>query len=241
MAHPWYEEYFGEDYYRADRHEDTALEVEGLSLMLGPPEETTVLDLACGYGRHSIALAEKGYRIVGFDLSGELLRHGRARNRHIDWIRGDMRTLPFCEAFNGVINMFTAFGYFDEEDENFSVLQEVEAVLQPGGCFICQLVNRDFLVRAFVPQEIRREDGLLVLEERSFDPFSSRVVTTTTVIDGTKRRQYESNIRVYTLTELDMLMAAAGLHIREVYGGLDQRPYDWHTNQLIIVAEKPAQ
>lgn len=236
----WYEQYFGEDYFRADAHRDTALEVEGLSLLIGPPEETRVLDLACGYGRHSVPLAGMGYRIVGYDLSDALLRRARKCGKEVAWVRGDLRALPFHGWFDAAINMFTAFGYFEGEDENFTVLQEMEAVLKPGGRFILQLVNRDYLVRTFQPQEIRRVEDLLVLEERTFDVAGSRVQTTTTVIEGTRRRTYESSIRVYTLTELDMLLAAAGLYIREVFGGLDQRPYDWNTNQLIIVAEKPA-
>ncbi|MEE2708119.1 MAG: class I SAM-dependent methyltransferase [Gemmatimonadota bacterium] len=239
MTSQWFESYFNEDYYRADRHEDTDLEVEGISLLLGPPKDTTVLDLGCGYGRHSLKLSELGYRMVGYDLSPILLRRAAGGNPNIGWIRGDVRSLPFRNKFDGMISMFNAFGYFEDETDNYIVLQEVEAVLRPGGRLIVQLVNRDFLVRKFVEEEIRREDGLLVLEERAFDAVSSRVLTVTTVIEGTEQRRYESSIRVYTLSELDMLMSAAGLKIREVYGGLDQRLFDWDTNQLIIIAEKP--
>lgn len=238
MTRAWYERFFGEDYYRTDRHQDTVLEVEGLTRLLGRPELTTVLDLACGYGRHSLALAERGYRVVGLDLSATLLRHAATTRTRAAWVRGDIRALPFQEAFNGVINMFNAFGYFEDEAENFRVLREVERVMHPGGRFICQIVNRDFLIREFVPHEIHREGGLLVLEERRFDPIRSRVLTTTTIIDGGRRRRYRSTIRVYTFTELEMLLAAVGLHVRAVYGGLDQRPYNWETNQLVIVAEK---
>jgi len=239
MTRQWFESYFSEDYYRADRHEDTDLEVEGISLLLGPPKDTILLDLGCGYGRHSVKLAELGYRMVGYDLSPILLRRAAGVNPSVGWIRGDVRSLPFRNTFDGMISMFNAFGYFEDETENYIVLQEVEAVLRPGGRMIIQLVNRDFLVREFVREEIRREDGLLVLEERNFDVVSSRVLTVTTVMEGTEQRRYESSIRVYTLSELDMLMAAAGLKIREVYGGLDQRPFDWDTNQLVIIAEKP--
>lgn len=239
MARPWYERFFGEDYYRTDRHADTTLEVEGLTRLLGPSSSTTVLDLACGYGRHSVALASQSYRVVGLDLSAVLLRHAVTTGVRVDLVRGDIRALPFKPVFDGVINMFTAFGYFDDESENFRVLREVERVLRPGGRFICQVVNRDVLVREFLPQEIRRADGLLVLEERVFDPIRSQVLTTTTIIDGDKQRRYRSRIRVYTVTELEMLLAAAGLRVQAVYGGLDQRLYNWETNQLVLVAEKP--
>ncbi|MBI4553398.1 MAG: class I SAM-dependent methyltransferase [Candidatus Latescibacteria bacterium] len=239
MARPWYERFFGEDYYRTDRHGDTTLEVDGLVHLLGPPRRAPVLDLACGYGRHSVRLAARGYRVVGLDLSAALLHRIPSSSARVDRVRGDMRAFPFGEAFAGVINLFTSFGYFDDETDNFRVLREVERVMRPDGRFICQVINRDFLVRAFVPHEIRREDRLLVLEERQFDPIRSRILITTTILDGDKQRRYRSTIRVYTFTELEMLLAAAGLRVQAVYGGFDLRPYDWETNQLVVVAEKP--
>lgn len=236
MELPWYETYFGEDYLRGDRHEDTRLEVDGLATLLGPADGKLVLDLGCGYGRHGMSLLQHGYRVVGLDLSPPLLRHATAGG--LACVRADMRSVPFLGGFHGVISMFNAFGYFEDESDNFVVLQEIEAVLRPGGRLIMQLVNRDYLVRTFVEEEIRREDGLMILEEREFDVVSSRVVTTTTVIDGVDQRLYHSSIRVYSLSELDMLLSASGLHIIEVYGGLDQRVFDWNTNQLVVVAEK---
>jgi SAM-dependent methyltransferase len=239
MLYPWYMTYFGDDYRRFDRHEDTDLEVEGLTQLLGPPADTVVLDLGCGYGRHAIPLSSRGYRLVGCDLSRPLLTHGRRQGRGMAWVRGDMRALPFREAFHGVISLFTSLGYFEDETDNFSVFREVAAVLRPGGRFIVQMVNRDYLVRHFRAQEIHRDGDLLVLEERTFDPVSSHVETVTTVIEKGQTRRYTSAIRVYTVTELDMLLAAAGLVIREVFGGFDFRPYGWDTNQLVLIAEKP--
>ncbi|MBT5875368.1 MAG: class I SAM-dependent methyltransferase [Candidatus Latescibacteria bacterium] len=236
MDLPWYETYFGEDYLRGDRHEDTSLEIDGLMTLLGPADGRLVLDLGCGYGRHGLSLVQNGYRVVGLDLSLPLLR--RASTGGLTCVRADMRSVPFLGGFHGVVSMFNAFGYFEDESENFVALQEIEAVLQPGGRLIMQLVNRDYLVRTFVEEEIRREDGLMILEEREFDVVSSRVMTTTTVIDGVDQRVYHSSIRVYSLSELDMLLSASGLRIIEVYGGLDQRLFDWNTNQLVVVAEK---
>lgn len=238
MPDPWFAQYFADDYYRFDRHTDTDMEVEGLCRLVGEPDGGRILDLGCGYGRHVIPLAERGYQIVGYDLSSTLLRHGKQRLPSGVWVRGDLRALPFQEQFDTVTSLFTALGYFEEETDNFAVFREIADSLRPGGRFIAQLVNRDYLIRQFQPCEIQREDGLIVLEERSFGSVSSRVITRTTVIEGKETRAYTSSIRVYTVTELDMLLAAAGLLIREVFGGLDFRPYDWDTNQVVIVAEK---
>ena len=238
MTHPWYVDYFGEDYYHFDHHEDTGLEVDGLARLIGRPEGQRILDLGCGYGRVSTPLRERGYRVVGYDLSPALLNRARERDPAGAWVRGDMRDLPFSGQFDTVISLFNTMGYFEEEDENFRVMRSVSDALRPGGRLVCQLVNRDFLVRRFAAQEIHRREGLIVLEEREFDPVANRVHTRTTVFNGTERRAYTSSIRVYTVTELDLLLAAAGMTIGEVHGGLDFRPYDWETNQLVIVAER---
>ena len=238
MTNPWYVDYFGEDYYHFDHHEDTDLEVDGLARLIGRPDGSVVLDLGCGYGRVSTPLRKRGYRVVGYDLSPPLLKRARERDPAGTWVRGDMRFLPFAGQFDTVISLFNTLGYFEEEDENFRVLKSVSEALRPGGRLVCQLVNRDYLVRRFAAQEVHRRDGRILLEERDFDPVANRVHTQSTVLNGAEKRTYASSIRVYTVTELDLLLAAAGMSIIAVHGGLDFRPYDWDTNQLVIVAER---
>jgi len=244
MTAEWFVDYFGEDYYHFDRHEDTALEVEGLSQLIGKPDGRLILDLGCGYGRHTAPLRSRGYRVVGYDRSPALLRHAQIRDPSGFWIRGDMRALPFLEPFDIVISLFNSLGYFEEENDNFRALRSVGEVLRPDGLFICQLVNRDYLIRNFPSQAIHRQDDCLVLEERDFDAVSNRVHATTTVFrnDDASHNEtkgcYRSTIRVYTVTELDLLLTASGLVILEVFGGFDFRPYNWDTNQLVIVAKR---
>lgn len=238
MVMGWYIDYFGEDYYHFDYHEDTSLEVDGLTKLIGTPDEKSILDLGCGYGRISAPLRNRGYQVLGYDLSPTLLKHASQQDPGGIWIRGDMRELPFRNGIDTVISLFNAIGYFEEEDQNFAVLRSVAEVLSPGGIFVCQLVNRDYLVRNFTAHEVHRRNDRIVLEERDFDPIENRVHTRTTVLHAGEKREYISSIRVYTVTELDLLLTAAGMTIRDVYGGLDFRPYDWNTNQLIIVCER---
>ena len=241
MKNPWYIDYFGEDYYHFDHHEDTDLEVDGLARLIGPPDGSGILDLGCGYGRVATPLRRRGYRVVGYDLSPSLLNHAREQDPRGTWVRGDMRELPFAGGFDWVVSLFNTMGYFEEEDGNFQVLRSVSEALRPGGRFVCQLVNRDYLVRRFAAREVHRRDDRIILEERDFDPVANRVHTRTTVFEGAEKREYASSIRVYTVTELDLLLAAAGMTVREVHGGLDFRPYDWETNQLVVVAERTEQ
>ena len=241
MSNGWYLNYFGEDYFQFDNHNDTALEVDGLIRLIGSPEVKKILDLGCGYGRVSMPLRNRGYTVFGYDISSTLLKRAGQTDPEGIWVRGDMRELPFQGSFEIVINLFNTMGYFENEDENFEVLRSISKALCNGGRFICQLVNRDYLIRHFVPQEVHRKNDSILIEEREFNSIENRVNTKTTIINSTEKREYETSIRIYTVTELDLLLAAAGMTIREIHGGLDFRTYNWDTNQLVLIAERNEQ
>ena len=249
---PWWETFFGEDYLRIYAPvlppERTAREVDGIVCLLeelGVPLERAVLDLACGHGRHAIPLAQRGYRVTGQDLSQVFLRRAeddaRAAGVSVRWRHGDMRQIPFEAEFDAVINIFTAFGYFDAEDEDLEVLRQVHKALKPGGVFLLETMHRDALVRGFQPHGImRHEDGLLVLEERAFDQLSGRNRTRLTMIhpDGT-RRDHEYRPRVYSATELARLCGSAGLEVVAHNGGLDGSALTLNSRRLVLACRRP--
>lgn len=119
----WYATYFDEDYLRLyssylSKGKDPG-EVEGIVRALELEPGTEILDLACGQGRHTVPLAVLGYRMTGLDLSETLLGHARDRAAEagvdVEWVRADMRSIPWAGRFDAVINMFTAFSYFADE------------------------------------------------------------------------------------------------------------------------------
>ena len=249
-APPWYAEFFGADYLRLYRPyltpERTEADVIGLVRRLALPAGSHILDLCCGQGRHSIPLAVLGYRMTGLDLNPVLLAHALAFDRDVEagvrWVQGDMRRLPFAAEFDAVINVFTAFGYLENEAEDFQVLREVARTLVPGGVFLLDVVNREALVRHFMPAEVEhRDDGLVVLQEQEFDVRSSRLAVRVTLLepDG-RRKEYRQSIRIYTLTELAGMLAAAGLTLERYYGDLDGSPLSLDSRRLVLEARKPA-
>jgi SAM-dependent methyltransferase len=241
---PWYDRFFGSEYLTFDEHPDTPLQVDFIRKTLGLAKGSTLLDLACGYGRHSTPLSSKDCRVVGLDRSPVMLAAARravyrGRKHRPTWIRGDMRNLPLLEGMDAVISMFSSLGYFEAEDENFSVIREVAEVLVPGGRFLVETVNRDFVVRHLTPVQVYRPDNLLLIEERSFDPVSSRSRVDVTVIDkGRETRLYHS-VRLYTFTEMEMLLSASGLEVAAVWGDFHGGDYTCDSPRMIVLAEKP--
>jgi len=245
---PWYAEFFGEDYLRLYHPyltpQRTEAEVIGLIRRLALPAGSRILDLCCGQGRHSIPLSVLGYRVTGLDLNPVLLAHARSLDRDVEagvrWVQGDMRHLPFESEFDAIINVFTAFGYLESEAEDRQVLREVSRTLVPGGAFLLDVVNREALVRHFLPAEVERhEHGLLVLQEQELDLRTSRLGVRITMIepDG-RRKEYRQSIRVYSLTELAEMLAAAGLRLDQYYGDLEGSPLNLNSRRLVLLARK---
>src|SRR5207237_6807952 len=101
-----------------------------------------VLDLACGHGRHSARLARRGFDVTGLDVSASSLELARETEPAAEYVEGDMRELPFEDAsFDAAINLFTAFGYFDDEAADQRVLHEVARVLRSGASFLLDTVH----------------------------------------------------------------------------------------------------
>lgn len=166
----------------------------------------------------------------------------RAHGVPVRWVHSDMRAIPFVDEFDAIINIFTAFGYFDSDAEDQQVLHQVHKALRPGGHFLLDLMHRDALVRGFQPFDVsRRDNGLLVTEERDFDQLAGRTTVRVTLFypDG-RRTELGHVVRSYTLTELAGMLARSALEVEATYGGLDGSPLTLDSRRLVLIAQKRA-
>jgi len=238
--------FFGDFYlraYAADRRDAEAREQAlGAARLAACPEGGDLLDVPCGYGRHSLALAEAGYRVVGVDRSQTLLDEAGTRadgSRRPKFVRADYRELPFADAsFDAALNLFTSLGYLGDEQDT-RVLREIGRVLRPGGRLVIEILHRDRIVAAFREHDWRLVgEGRLLLEQRTFDPASGVAQTTVTLIDGDGARESRTySVRVYTATELLAMIAAAGFESARCHGDLDGGPFGTST-RLVVVARR---
>lgn len=244
----WWDLHFGELYLRMFETiltpERTAEEVAGITDMLDVLQPgARILDLCCGQGRHAVSLAEAGYVVVGLDRSAYLLARAQemsgTRGAAVAWVRGDARWLPWREQFDAVINMFTAFGYFEAEAENERVLHQAHRVLKPGGQFLLDVSNRDYYLLRLWPQAWRRQGQAIILEEVGFDPLTSRFTMTFTWVEGGRRESLTHSVRHYTAPELLSMLERAGLEPTAVYGDFDLSEFDIYSKRLIVVSRKP--
>ncbi|MBM3264906.1 MAG: class I SAM-dependent methyltransferase [candidate division Zixibacteria bacterium] len=248
MQDEWYKHAFRLDYLRVYPHrndEEARRQIDFLEHTAGCRPPLNVLDLGCGDGRHSLEMARRGYTVTGLDLSEELLT--RARERADDagltlvFRQGDMREIPYMQAFDLVVNFFTSFGYFATDTENARVLHAIARSLRPGGRFLMDYLNRSSVLRTLVAHDIKSLDGLRIEQcrwvsgdpDRPGDPV--RINKRVTIEDAQGRRDCEESVRMFTLTELETLLNAAGLVISRTFGDFDGRPAADDAPRLILI------
>jgi SAM-dependent methyltransferase len=247
----WYVDFFREGFYYhswapAERFQRAEREVDFIVEALGLSAGASVLDLCCGEGRHTVALARRGYRMTGLDLSASHLRLARGAAKEaavsVRWHRADMREIPWEGEFDAVINMFTSFGYFESDEEDFKVLAGVARALKRGGRFLLDTINREMLVRHWEAHAWQESaDGMLLFEDRRFDFLAGRQHNRIVSVhpDGSRRKR-EIDLRMYTLTELAKMLSRAGLEVRRTWGAFDGREYGLDSRRMIVLAEKAA-
>ncbi len=243
----WYKEWFGEEYLELYAHRDAGEADRHLDFVerhLAPrlPPPRAVLDLACGAGRHTAALRQRGFRTLGIDLSLTLL----AFPPRVPCVAGDMRRLPFrADTFDWVLNFFTSFGYFERERENFQVLEEFVRVLTPGGRFLIDFLNREVVLANLKAQEIQEIAGRRVHIERWYDQDSRRINKRMRLemreSGGKTRpaRTYLESVRAYSHDEVTIGARWAGLVVDDLYGNFQGDPFDRDSERLILLGHKP--
>ncbi len=245
---PWYVELFQRDWYRRFvpnlDPELTARQVEFVVQALELHPQASLLDLACGHGRHALPMAQKGFAVTGLDLSAYHLRVARKAARQagvrLRLVQSDMRDIPFQAEFDAVINMYTAFGYFETDEEDFRVIEAVSGALKPGGRFLIDTINREWLMRHFQPSRgSELPDGSVWVERPRFDPLTSRAESQWLLVTpGGRRKRHTIRLRWYTLTELAKMLSRAGMTVRQVWGGFDGQEYGLDSPRMIVLAEK---
>ena len=220
----------------ADSEVDSVLQLAGL-------EHGDVLDLACGPGRHSVALAKQGFRVTGVDLSAFLLGKARERARahdvDIEWVQEDMRRFVRPETFDLAISLFSSFGYFDNCDDDLRVLRNLHKSLRAGGTLVMELAGREPLARGFHPTTSKElADGRLLVERHQVVDDWTRIENQWIVIEDGVATTFRFDFTVYSGRELKDLLLQAGFSQVQLFGAYDARGYDLDAERLIAVARK---
>lgn len=241
----WYEEWFDHPEYELvyqDRDDAEAERlVDFLERVAEPDGGASILDMGCGRGRHARALARRGYHVTGVDLSRHAIDEAekRALDEGLDVLfrRGDMRR-PVCDCcFDGVINVFTAFGYFEDDEDHLQALRAMRRSLRPGGWFMQDYFNVPYLLDNLVAEDRRTRDGADIHQRRWID--DGRINKEITIRSGESKRSFRESVRLYKLDDFRAMYDEAGLDLVETYGDYEGGAYSKASPRLILIARKP--
>lgn len=165
METKWFESWFDTPYYHIlykNRDKDeAALFIDNLFEHFHPEKYATLLDIACGRGRHAKYMSDKGFDTTGIDLSEASIAYAkRFENDRLHFHVQDMREKYCSNCFDYAFNLFTSFGYFETQKEHLDALKVFNNALKPGGIFVLDYFNSVKAINELIPEEIKTEDGI---------------------------------------------------------------------------------
>jgi SAM-dependent methyltransferase len=238
--------YFYREYLTSERSDAETRAVVDLLEMHQPMR---VLDLACGFGRIANRLALLGHRVTGVEFEAGFLEIARSaaeqmgilevrRGGSVRYLQGDMRQIEYSEMFERAIMMFNSFGYFSDA-ENQEVLRRIAQALVPGGRLGLDIGSRDGLMANFHPHYVSEKEHNLMINRFSFDVVTGRLYNDRIIIRDGVRKDRPFSIRLYSVNEIQHVLAQAGLELEQVYGEWDARQFELDSSSMVILARKP--
>ena len=220
----------------------TPAEIDRIISLANVDSSATVLDLCCGPGRHSLELARRGFTVTGVDATASYISRAKEsagqEKLKVEFVHEDMRNFIRDQAFDLVLNLYTSFGYFDDQSDNQQVLDNVYESLKSGGVFLIELAGREVIARIFQARGWREVDGNILLEERSVERNWTRMRNTWRLIKEDKRIEFSLTHWLYSGSELAAMLKQSGFSSIELFGGLEGTPYDQTAKRLVAISRK---
>jgi ubiquinone/menaquinone biosynthesis C-methylase UbiE len=223
--------------------QDVTEDALAAAALAGVEQPAEILDAPTGFGRHSVPLAQAGFRVTGIDRSAVQLEEARRRAGESEWptlVQADFRELPFGgESFDAVLNLFSSIGYRGEDGDR-QMLGEFLRVLRPGAALIVETMHRDRLMHVFQPRGWDPLPGdAMVAEDRRFDYAAGEIETDHILVKDGKQRRFTFRLRVYTATEFVRMLEGVGFVDVEVFGNLQGGELT-RESRLVVRARRPA-
>lgn len=228
--------------FSQERWDSASAEVGNIISLLELDKDARILDLCCGPGRHSLELARRGFQVTAVDRTLKYIEEARKKSKveglDVEFVQEDMRNYVRPNTFNVIVNLYTSFGYFDNQEEDEQTLRNVFSSLNEHGKFLIDIMGKEVLARIFRDKHWYEIDGAVFLDESKITNGWSRCQNRWIMIKGEERKEFIFSHRIYSGEELTSLLTSTGFNSIELYGDLTGTPYDDKAKRLIATATK---
>jgi len=239
---PWYETWFDSPFYHILYKERDEAEAEkfldNLITQIRLSKGSKILDVACGKGRHSVYLNKKGFDVTGYDLSEQSIAHNLTlENETLHFYLHDMREVFRTNYFDVVLNLFSSFGYFDSEHDNYRCIKSHSLALKEGGLFILDFLNTALLRKFEMRDYEKTVDGINFRISKKL--AGNRIIKSIAFNFQDKKYQFEEQITLFEKKDFGKFFEQAGLELIDTFGNYNLDPYEANSSdRMIFIARK---
>lgn len=241
----WFKDWFAsEEYLQVYSHrdkEEAKLLIEFILKGISIPKRAFVLDAACGAGRHTKIFLEKNYKIVGFDLSKTLLKIAKEsltrKSFNSAFVNADLRRVCFKQKFDLIINLFTSFGYFNDDSENLQFIKDAFSMLKNNGYYIFDYLNPVYVKNNLVPFSKSIKNKREIIEERKI--IDGRVEKTITIKSDSETKKYKESVKLYSYNQIENMFSNIGFKVSKSFGDYYGNKFSENkSNRMLIIFKK---
>ncbi|WP_062055130.1 class I SAM-dependent methyltransferase [Aquimarina longa] len=236
----WYTSWFDTPYYHIlykDRdHTEAKNFMDNLTNYLSLETGEKILDLACGKGRHSIYLNQLGYDVTGVDLSKNSITYAsQYENETLKFKVHDM-SQPYFEKFSAVFNLFTSFGYFDNEEDNLNTIKAISSNLNENGFAVIDFMNVDYIIENLVPEEVKKIGNITFNIKRFLkDGYIFKEIR---FRDNNEDFFFTERVKSITLEGFKEYFKNANIDLLDIFGNYQLQKFQKNTSPRLILIFK---
>lgn len=229
--------------------EDTENQVDFIVKTLELCGKEKVLDLACGFGRHALAFAHRGFSVVGVDITKEYIddaaREAKSASLDIEFVNEDIRELNYQNEFDVVLNLADgAIGYLENDGENLKIFDVIAKALKPGGKHFMDICSAEHAEIFFPKRHWEIGSNTLSLPEFDWDRENRRMLFSDWGIEFGKIAKKPDSIepisstRLYSIAELKEILETRQMEIISAFSDYYGREASYKELQLIVYSRK---
>lgn len=236
----WFASWFDTPYYhilyKERNYREAQVFMDNLTHYLNLPEKAKVLDLACGKGRHAIYLNQLGYEVVGADLSeNSIAEANKNQNETLQFQVHDMRE-TFDDKFDAIFNLFTSFGYFENDEDNLTTLKAMKESLTEYGFAVIDFMNVNQVIANLVPEEVKTVENIDFHMKRYVS--DGHIYKEIDFEDKGQKFHYTEKVKALTLQDFETLMEEAGIYLLDIFGDYKLRKFHKTDSERLIMIFK---